>query len=294
MSLIAQVLDKFEVFAPDVYNTPVSGSGAQVQPVTTSSGRRAFLKLTSTSQGAEPVAAAKRELRFYRDLSAQLPCRTPDLIDSYDGEDGVAILLTSLGQTVVPRSWSSDMWAKLGTQLALLHAAALPCAEVWHRQDPLLRAIGDPDIVRITAFWGAEMPDVKHVLKSTEEFLVQESNRQRTFTHGDCHTGNVAFLEGEPGLCDWQTAVIGRGFSDLAFLSVRAIPSGIEVPQELTAAYLDHRESDRGHFERCLIAEELATFLYLWPHFADLNTSTSNTRVRRRACNLRLRWTRIN
>jgi hypothetical protein len=90
--------------------------------------------------------------------------------------------------------------------------------------------------------------------------------------------------------CDRPAAGIGRPATDLAFVSVRAIPAGVTVPQALLDSYMDNRPCERDTLERALVAEELAIFVFLWPPFAAFNSPPAIARVRRRARQLADRW----
>lgn len=279
-SLLHAVLREFGVSTTDFGGPADSRSGAGVHRVRTASGQPAFLKTTPAHLGPDALAAAHRELRFYR-MPAP-PCRTPDLLAWHDSPAGVALLLTSAGRTVSPREWSPAMWAALGDQLAFVHGIALPA---WSRPDPLCDAMAGID----HAYW-ADVPELPAVLARTDELCAHMSALPDVFVHGDCHTGNVLFRDGRLALCDWQMAGAGRPSTDLAFLSVRATPSGVVVPPDLVNAYLSRRPCDADLLRRAMVADELATFLFLWPPFAAVNTPTGNARVARRVRSLAERW----
>ncbi|MFK3978777.1 phosphotransferase family protein [Micromonospora sp. NPDC050397] len=267
-------------------------SGSDARPVRTATGRNAYLKTTPAGLGPAAVAAARRELTFYREVAARVSVRTPSLLAWHDSGDGVAVLLTSSGHPVEPRRWSPTMWTALGHQLALLHGAPPPPGSDWFRPDPLLAAIAAPDAGRVAACWADTIPELPGILARTEDLLSDLNLLEPVLTHGDCHTDNVAFLDQQPALYDWQSVVVGRPAADIAFLSVRATPSGITVPPDLVAAYRSHTGYDRDNLRRALLAEELAIFLFLWPPFAALNTATGVAHARRRVRSLATRWLR--
>ncbi len=72
---------------------PDARSGAGVWAVRTAADGDAYLKVTAATRGPADLAAARRELRVYRELAPTLPVRTPPLLDALDGEAGVAVLL---------------------------------------------------------------------------------------------------------------------------------------------------------------------------------------------------------
>jgi hypothetical protein len=288
--MLNRVLGEFGLATQNMVRAAHSQSPAGVHRVRTATGRDAYLKTTPAELGPEAVLAARREVRFYRELASGLACRTPELLASYDAEDGIAVLLASAGRAKVPQSWSPSMWAACGGRLALLHTTPLPPGEDWHRPDPLLRAMAEPVLESITACWAQVLPELPRILSSADELVSHGSLRPAVFTHGDCHTGNIVFLGEHPAFCDWQAAVVGRAASDLAFLSVRATPLRVAVPPDLVTAYLDHANGDREELERALIAEELAVFVFQWPHFSHLNAPAAVAHVRRRVRFLASRW----
>ena len=256
-----------------------SRSGAGVHPVTTADGTPAYLKITPASLGAGALAAARRELRFYRETAAGALVRTPALLDHVDTDDGVALLLAEAGRTIDVRDWTPIMWAALGRDLAALHGMPVPSGPGRHAPDALGAA---PDVAMIEAFWGADirLGDV-----------VRRWDRSRgalppVLIHGDCHTENITIAGGELTFCDWQAAGAGRATSDLALLSVRATPAGVTVPPGFLDAYLRERPGD---LREALVTEELAILVFLWPMYAAFNTPEGNARIRARARELMIR-----
>ncbi|MEU4233892.1 phosphotransferase [Nonomuraea sp. NPDC026600] len=134
-----------------------------------------------------------------------------------------------------------------------------------------------------TAFWAATLPQLSGLIARRAELRDQVSALPPVFVHGDCHTDNIVHAAGSPVFCDWQSTGVGRPVSDLAFLSVRATPSGTVVPRALIDAYLDHSPGDRGLLERALVAEELAILVFLWPPYAAFNSPAGIARVHSRA-----------
>ncbi|HEX3588785.1 MAG TPA: aminoglycoside phosphotransferase family protein [Pseudonocardiaceae bacterium] len=252
-----------------------SQSGAGVSPVRLASGEPAYLKTTPAPLGPEALAAARRELRFYRHVGPGLAVPTPELLGWRDTDDGVALLLASAGGPVPVRAWTPAMWAALGDRLAVLHDTPVPHA--WARPDPLT---GDLS----AAYWD-DVPDVR-----AQEVLDSLAALAPVFGHGDCHSANVVWRDGRLTLCDWQTSGVGRPGSDLAFPAVRAAPEGVQVPPDLVDAYARRRGCDAAVVRRAVLAEELAILLYLWPPFAKFHTDAAIGRVRERLRTLVARW----
>jgi aminoglycoside phosphotransferase (APT) family kinase protein len=287
-----RTLREFRVSAEGQGKQASSGSGAEIHAVRTADGHLAYLKITPAEHGPQALEAARRELRFYRDLAAAAGVRTPALLAGNETDDGVALLLTTAGRVEEAASWSRAMWAALGEQLAILHSMPLPSGADWKRPDPLTAAMAGSDSDEITACWADSVPEVPAVLARLRQLRAHMSVLPLVFTHGDCHAGNVVFRGQQPALCDWQSAGVGRPASDLAFLSARAAPSGAAVPPDLVAAYLERRPQDRRDFALALLAQELAVFIFLWPPFLVFHTPVGIAHVHRRARVLATRWLR--
>lgn len=277
---------KFGVVA-ERYGSPLeSRSGAGVHPVRTVGGEAAYLKVTPVALGARALASARRELRFYRELGPVVPVCVPSLLDAMDTEEGVAVLLATAGEPRAPSTWTPRMWASLGRELAALHSMPPPEAAGWDRPDGLEESLAAPDERQIAEFWADTLPQLPTLMSLRAEFQERMRSLPPVFIHGDCHTDNIVHGAGSLVFCDWQVTGTGRPVSDLAFLSVRATPSGTVVPGVLVDAYLKSRPYDRHALERAMVAEELATHVFQWPPFAPFNSPIGIDRVRRRACEL--------
>ncbi|KAB8164178.1 phosphotransferase [Streptomyces sp. 3MP-14] len=263
-----------------------SRSGASVGSVRRADGERAFLKVVPASAGAMSLANARNELRFYRELAPVVPVRVPRLIDGWEDGDGVVLLLTHAGKPREAASWTPELWAMLGRDLAALHTMPPPAAAGWERRDPLSAALDAPDLPGIREFWGDALPQLAVLLSSAAEFRRRMEVPPPVFRHGDFHTDNIVHRGASLVFCDWQSTGVGRPSTDLAFLSVRMTPGGTVVPRAFVDAYLAHRPvavGDRAVWEQALVAEELATLLWLWPPFAAYNDAEGIARVRHRA-----------
>ncbi|MDT0318738.1 phosphotransferase family protein [Streptomyces millisiae] len=267
-----------------------SRSGAGVRAVRTERGERAFLKVTAAGAEAGALAGARREARFYRELGDTVPVRVPRLLGVLEGAAGVALLLAAAGESRDAASWSAGMWARLGGELAALHAMSPPVGGGWERPDPLLAALAAPVAREVKEFWASSRPWLPALLDRRVELRAAVGASPPAFVHGDCHTHNITHGAGGPVFCDWQAAGVGRAATDLAFLSVRATPSGVVVPRALVDAYLAGGAWDRRTLERAVLAEELATLVFLWPPFAAFNGPEEIGRVRRRARRLAERF----
>ncbi|MFD9538574.1 phosphotransferase family protein [Streptomyces sp. NPDC060022] len=231
----------------------------------TAGGQSAYLKLTPAAQGPDALAAARRELLFYRRPAPTAPVRSPELLMSADTEDGLAVLLAAAGRPVPVTAWTPGMSAALGRELASLHGMPLPADASWGRPDALRQALTEPDLPAIEAFWAPTLPLFAEIVSRRAELERRTEGLPRVFIHGDCHTDNITHTEESLVLLDWQESGVGRPVPDLAFLNVRAVPAGVTAPPELLDAYLSGRPHDRRTLELALLAGELAVFVFQWP-----------------------------
>ena len=95
-------------------------SAASVRAVRTVGGAAGYLKVTPAALGAEPLAAARREFRFYEELAATIPVCTPRILNGLSDETGVALLFAAAGESRSPRLWTERVLqrAVLGEELA--------------------------------------------------------------------------------------------------------------------------------------------------------------------------------
>lgn len=258
-------------------------------PARTPGGLAAYLKITPASLGAGALDGARRELRFYRELAAEVPVRTPPLLDAFEAGLGVALLLAAAGDQVNAAEWSDQAWSALGRDLGGLHTVPVD-GQGWRRPDPLLDAMSEPVPDTIREFWADVLPGLPGLLASRDALRAELASQPAVLVHGDCHTGNIVHAADGLVFCDWQSTGACRAVSDLAFLSVRAAPAGVTVPREVMAAYLNRRGADLAQLERALILEELAIFVFQWPPFAAYNDKTGIARVHERTRHLAAKW----
>lgn len=207
---MSMVLKRFGVVGQASATRIESRSGAGVGAVRTTDGKTAYLKVTPALLGRQALAAARRELSFHRDVAPVAPVRTPGLIDWVETEEGVAVLLEAAGETREAASWTEDMWANLGRELAALHSMPLPEGAGWDRPDALHEALADPDLEGIHAFWADVLPQLADLVARRVELGEQMGALPPVFVHGDCHTDNILHSAGSLVFCDWQAAgVVG-------------------------------------------------------------------------------------
>jgi len=264
-------------------------SGAGVHRARAPGGRAVYLKITPAILGPEALDAACRELRFYRQLAAEVPVRTPPLLDAFETDLGVAVLLAAAGDQVEVSAWSGGMWSVLGRDLAALHTVQV-ARQDWVRPDALLDAMSEPLSGLITKFWGGVLPRLSDLLDSRAALRAELASQPAVLVHGDCHTGNIVHAADRLVFCDWQSTGLGRATTDLAMVSVRAAPAGVAVPRNAMTTYVNRRGDDFNDLERALILEELAIFVFQWPPFAAYNSRAGIARVHARARDLAAKW----
>lgn len=271
-----------------------SRSGAGVFAVALD-GADAVLKVTRGS--TEALRAGRRELEFYRTVAPTLPVRTPSLIGHVQAEQSVILLLAAVGSATSATEWDDGRWVRAAVELAAVHDTAVPDDPLWRRRSWILDAIDQPGRADVAAFWSkpgerellgpilADLPALGRVISAQSPCLF----------HGDCHTDNL-LTSAEPDddaivWVDWTSAGLGRPADDLAFLSVRAVPSGAAPPREaMLAAYAARRDLALEPLRAAVLATELTCFLLAWPEFAVYNTEVGIDRVRTRVRELARAW----
>jgi Ser/Thr protein kinase RdoA (MazF antagonist) len=287
--LMSLAVRQFGIAIDHVAKPTDARSGARVHRARTLGGRAAYLKLTPAVLGPETLDAARRELRFYRQLAAEVPVQTPPLLDSFEVDLGVALLLAAAGEQVKVSAWSGTARSMLGRDLAALHSVQV-AGQDWVRPDALLDTMSAPVSGTIAKFWGGVLPGLRELLDSRRALREELASQPAVLVHGDCHTGNIVHAGDGLVFWDWQSTGLGRATSDLAMLGVRAAPAGIGVPRDAMKAYVNQRGCDVNELERALILEELAIFVFQWPPFADYNSRARIARVHDRTRDLAARW----
>lgn len=199
----------------------------------------------------------EKEVRFYQELAAELPVRTPALhyADLDPATAGFVLLLEDLAPAEPGdqlRGCTPDVAAAALEQLVQLHAPR------WG--DPALASLdwlhGDPDASRefltalLPVLWAGfrerYAADVApHVLPAGDVLFSRLDDwfapqPVRTVTHGDFRLDNLLLDgSGTVTVVDWQTCADGVGPSDVAYFLGAGLQEQErrEVEQELVAAY---------------------------------------------------------
>lgn len=287
--LVAKVAERLDVRV-DMPASTLGKSGSRILFARRDDGRTCVLKVTSLRED-NAARAGRRELAFYRDLAERMPIRTPALLDAYEDDAVIAMLLSAHGEVEPATSWDRRSWLALAFDLARLHGTAVPAPDRWTEMWSHFAALSEPDLPMIDGFWREDLGSALDAIVERRERLAQEILQAgECFIHGDCHTENILREDGALVWIDWQGTGIGNPARDLAFLHVRATPSGARIPPQLLATYCRERHTDLVRMRRSVIAAELGIFIFEWPPYASFNSPAGTQRVRRRTRDLAQGW----
>ena len=268
-------------------------SGSRVSFATRGHGRTCVLKVTSLRRD-DDARAGRRELAFYRGMAERLPIRTPTLLDHYEDNEAIAMLLSAHGEIEPATSWDRRSWRALAVDLARLHGTEVSEPDRWEIDRSPFHALREPDMPVVNGFWRDDLASTLDAIVESRELLEQEILQAgQCFVHGDCHTENILREDGALVWIDWQGTGMGNPAVELAFLHARATPSGARVPPEMLATYYSERDKDLERMQRSVLAAELAIFIFEWPPYASFNSPAGTRRVRQRTRYLAERWLEI-
>jgi Ser/Thr protein kinase RdoA (MazF antagonist) len=287
--LVATVAERLAVRV-ELPASTLGKSGSRISFARRDDGRRCVLKVTSL-RGDYAARAGRRELAFYRDLAERMPIRTPALLDAYEDDDVIAMLLSAHGAVAPATAWDRSSWLALAGDLARLHGTAVPAPDRWTEMWSPWPALREPDLPMIEGFWRADLGSSLDAIVASRDRLAQEILQAgECFVHGDCHTENILREDGALVWIDWQGAGISNPARELAFLHARAAPSGARMPPDLLATYCRERDTDLERMRRSVMAAELGIFIFEWPPYASFDSPAGTHRVRRRTRYLAERW----
>ncbi len=184
------------------------------------------------------VADRPREGEFYRAIGDYAGVRVPHCYHAAVGDERVALLLENLsgarfGDDLVglgvddtglvvdalagmhARWWASPRLGELGWLPRFGETLDERLAELSNRRRAFFGRYGDAvpgDVRALTAAIGPEHAGLFAGLAGPATLL-----------HVDCHADNVAFLDGEPVLFDWQGVARGAGTVDIAHFLASAL-----------------------------------------------------------------------
>jgi hypothetical protein len=287
--LVAKVAERLAVRV-DMPASTLGKSGSRIHFARRQDGRTCVLKVTSLRED-DAAQRGRRELAFYRDLAARMPIRTPALLDAYEDDAVIAMLLSAHSEVEPATVWDRRSWLALAVDLARLHGTAVPAPDRWTEMWSPVHALREPDLPMIEGFWREDLGSALDAIVERRDLLAQEILQAGAcFVHGDCHTENILREDGALVWIDWQGTGIGNPARELAFLNARAAPSGARIPPELLATYCREHNSDLEQMRRSVIAAELGIFIFEWPPYASFDSPAGTQRVRRRTRSLAERW----
>ena len=216
------------------------------------------IKGVLTATGA-PKSASITETRFYRDLAASLPVRTPPLVYAElneAGDNGVLVMrdvITPGGRFFSALQPCTPEEAQDGLdQLAALHAAAWQGSAAYDTPwiPRFLDMVGSRGIMPIPTLQelldgprgvplAPAMRDAARLQRAMAQLAAQVREAPNCLVHGDAHAGNVyRDVDGGLGLVDWQVLQKGEWAQDVAYHIAAVLTP--EARRTHERALLDH------------------------------------------------------
>jgi hypothetical protein len=203
----------------------------------------------------------EREVRFYRDLAAEVPVCTPICYyGEFDAASGdFVLLLEDLAASRIGDQCdgaSAEDAEKIVRNVARLHAA------FW--ESPTLNALdwmptaADPlnkaGVALYPQAWPIFMERVGHALPAEMQRVGERLGTQvgdildrfvagpRTICHGDVRLDNIFFPEGsdEVALIDWQIGIRATGTYDIAYFMSQSVDVDLRRAHEMDLLHLYH------------------------------------------------------
>jgi len=218
-----------------------------------------FLKITpekfSTRLFTTLLGLGASEVAFYRALGDRLPIRTPRVYCARRARHGgrFVLLLEDLASagtrfTTGAESVSLDEARAVMTTLGRLHATFWESPELngelaWLRSPEnnpsrdfewwLSTRSNGPALARFRD----EVPDVvrenAHRIHAARPLLEAHwAALPRTLIHGDPHSGNLYFQNGEVGFFDWQVVQAGHGLRDVSYFLLNSLATRLRRTHE--------------------------------------------------------------
>lgn len=221
-----------------------------------------FAAADPSSRGtAAMLGLYAKEVRFYRDLAAQLPIRTPKVLYADMADDGASfcLIFEDLGPA---RGGNQIAGCSVEDARAVIAQAAALHAPSWHNEDILALDWLQPAAsaaAQVKALYPQAQATFRERYRDTlePEFMAlcdelaeitaaTDRPAQRvSLVHGDFRLDNVLFdIKGgaEPvAVLDWQTLTIGNGLTDIGYFLGCGIGDGLRRAHEgeLLALYCD-------------------------------------------------------
>lgn len=195
------------------------------------------------------VGLGATEVRFYREIAAQVPVRVPRVHAACATPDGrrFALLLEDLSGarfvTVGERATLADARAVV-RELARLHAsfwesprfagdlAWVRCLENRRRELRVERFLTAQMLRRAERRFADELPAdfraaVRLVCRERDALERIWAEGPRTLVHGDCHVGNLFFGSEGVGFLDWQVLARAPGLRDVSYFLCNSLPGEV-------------------------------------------------------------------
>lgn len=239
---------------------------------------------------------ARRELAFYQSLAADVPVRTPQLLQAVDTDQLTALLLTAHGPTRPAAHWDDAGWLRLGRELAELHSFPFPDGAPWNGTPWLESILQQPPVEIAENYWShtPASPSLGAVLDDTHLLGAALAAVPRCFIHGDCHVGNLVLDGSQVVWVDWTVTGLGYPAIDLAALWGRAHSDGATPPYDgMLNTYTKHRGIDPDDLRRSMLAALLATMLFGWPEYAHYHSTTEQERTTQHFIGLLKDWHKL-
>ena len=197
-----------------------------ISPITRN-GTKCVLKVTPRTGGdSGGRSAGERELDFYCNLARYISVRTPTLLGIIWMMMALAWSCQCMARIKAAPSWGRESWMSLATDLARIHAVAVPDRNAGRMRPHLSMRSGIPDLRTVEDFWRKDLSDLLDSILANRSLVEEQiSAAGQTFVHGDCHTENLLVEDHALIWIDWQSAQIGSSARDLAFIDARATPS---------------------------------------------------------------------
>ncbi|WP_022910129.1 aminoglycoside phosphotransferase family protein [Aestuariimicrobium kwangyangense] len=235
-------------------------------------GQAVVVKIT-VHDSDEATGRARREFAALTGLD--LPIPMPRVLASEVTAEHTVVVMRAHRPALTPEHPvpSLSLWTSLVGLLARLHATPMPLDapsdslwryQGWSGLDPVA------DRPALDLLWSTPQTRSKlqRVLDDRDGLELLASAGEEEFVHGDCHWGNVVTDNGDPLLVDWQSAGIGRGTDDLAFLLTRAAANLDVVPRTTVIAdYAARRGLDPAEVEARVTARQLLVLALQYPAF---------------------------
>ncbi len=224
-----------------------------------------FLKITpekfSTRLFTTLLELGSSEVAFYRSLGDRLPIRAPRVYCARHARRGgrFVLLLEDLASagarfTNSANPVSLDEARAVMTTLGRLHAAFWESPEfdgelAWLRSPEsnanrgfewwLSARSNQPALARFSDVLPDGLCENAHRIHAARPLLEAHwAALPRTLIHGDPHSGNLYFQDGEVGFFDWQVVQAGHGLRDVSYFLLNSMEASLRRSQE--RALIEH------------------------------------------------------